>query len=141
MPKSCRSLLFGGIEPLTIVGSGASSLVPCPKESSPLPLGLSGLTSTPLVRSAAVPVPAPLAFVDQSMHGDPPSSVRFAPAVVTGFLTVPPTIGASISKLLWPPPTELASSVFGVEQAATGADTAFDPDAKTAALAEAAASV
>ena len=131
--------MFGGIEPLTIVGTGLFSLVPCPNESSPLPLALSGLTNTPLVRSAAVPVPAPVALVDQSMHGDDPSRVRFAPAVVTGFLTVPPTIGASISKLLWPPSTELALSVFAVAQIGVG--TALEPDASTTAITDAAPSV
>src|SRR6476469_690205 len=139
MPNLCRSLLFGGIEPLTIVGIGLFSLVPCPKESSPLPEALSELTRTPLARSAEVPVPAPLAFVDQSAHGDSPSTVRFAPAVIVGFLTVPPTIGASISKLLWPPSTPLESSVLAVAHA--GVDGAPGPAAKTTGLAAAAASV
>src|SRR5207248_2569649 len=68
----------------------------------------------PLVASASVPVPAPIAFVDQSMHGEAPSFVRFAPALKIGFLAVPPTIGASISKLLCPPETDVAFNVFGV---------------------------
>src|SRR5215467_5545367 len=36
-----RSLLFGGIEPDTTLTFGLSSLVPCPNELSPLPLGRS----------------------------------------------------------------------------------------------------
>jgi hypothetical protein len=98
---------------------------------------LSDLRSTPLVASASVPVPAPFAFVDQSMHGDVPSFVRFAPALKTGFLAVPPTIGASISKLLCPPETDVAFNVFAV--AHVGADT-LDPDANATQLTEAAAS-
>src|SRR5712692_3817311 len=98
MPKSCRSLLFGGIEPDTMVGFGSFSLVPWPKESSPVPDGLSAFTITPVVRSAVVPVPAPGAFVDQSTQGLRPSSVRFAPACAPSLLEL--GTAASISKLL-----------------------------------------
>src|SRR5205823_14610949 len=91
----------------------------------------------PLVASASVPVPAPIAFVDQSMHGEAPSFVRFAPALKIGFLAVPPTIGASISKLLCPPETDVAFNVFGV--AHVGAN-ALGPDANATQLADAAAS-
>src|SRR6266513_2151298 len=137
MPNFSRSLLLGGIEPLTIVGTAPFSLVPWPKASSPAPLSLSGLTITPLVLSASVPAPAPFAFVDQSMHGEDPSCVRFAPALKMGFLAVPPTIGASISKLLCPPETDVAFNVFGV--AHVGAN-ALGPDANATQLADAAAS-
>src|SRR2546421_12766866 len=41
--KRLRSLLFGGIEPETIVGLGSSSLEPCPRESSEVPDGLSSV--------------------------------------------------------------------------------------------------
>src|SRR5687767_6517390 len=40
-PNQLRSLLFGGIEPSTSVGTGSFSDVPSPKESSPPPLVLS----------------------------------------------------------------------------------------------------
>ena len=46
MPKNFRSLLFGGIDPLTMVGLASSSDVPWPNESSPDPVGLSAFVST-----------------------------------------------------------------------------------------------
>src|SRR5215208_4350749 len=62
MPNAFRSLLFGGIEPETIVGLGLSSAVPWPNASSPLPDGESFLASTPERKALSVP-PA-----NQSIH-------------------------------------------------------------------------
>src|SRR6266446_6595028 len=45
-----RSLLFGGIDPLTTLTLGPSSFVPCPKELSPDPLA----RSIPLFRPETV---------------------------------------------------------------------------------------
>src|SRR5215212_9073104 len=90
-PNFFRSLLFGGIAPLTMVGFAVSSFVPWPKLSSPPPLGLSSFASTPGRR--LVPVPP----ASQSMQSAGPSTFRLA-------LT-------SISKLL-------PVSVFAVEHAA-----------------------
>src|SRR5690349_2108960 len=45
-PNFLRSLLFGGMEPVTMVGLASFSALPWPKASSPPPLGLSLLAST-----------------------------------------------------------------------------------------------
>src|SRR5215218_244103 len=70
-PNALRSLLFGGIDPSTIVGFGLSSAVPWPKLSSFAPVGLSFLASTPERNALSVPL------VSQSMQ---PSvlTIRFA---------------------------------------------------------------
>ena len=61
-PNAFRSLLFGGIPPSTMDGIAVSSLVPFPKDSSPDPLGVSFLATTP--ERKPVPVPP----VSQSIH-------------------------------------------------------------------------
>ena len=71
-PKSFRSLLFGGIEPDTTVGTAVSSLLPWPNELSSVPLGWS------VSRSSAT--------LAQSMDGDPCSTVRFASVSISKWL-------------------------------------------------------
>src|SRR6266704_3214295 len=70
-PNTLRTLLLGGIEPLTMVGLASFSAVPLPKESSVDPAGLSAFASTPDRRSLPVP------FASQSIHGSGPSTFRF----------------------------------------------------------------
>src|SRR5215217_6274836 len=85
MPNALRSLLFGGMDPSTIVGLELFSAVPCPKLSSPEPVALSFLTSP---GRNEVPVPP----VSQSMQPDV-LTIRLAlvsisnalPARVAGF--------------------------------------------------------
>src|SRR5260370_5091354 len=121
-PKFDRSLLFGGIEPETMVGAGVFSFVPIPNESSPLPLGRSAFVTTLGMKTFDVPA------VSQSMQGAPPSTVRFA--------------SVSISKLL-------PVNVFAVGQVAAAARLAFccfalvapDPAPNTTANTTAAVSV
>src|SRR5512132_3597977 len=67
-----RSLLFGGMLPLTMVGTGVSSLVPWPNESSVDPDGLSALRCS-------------LTFAQSRAGGATPSTLRF-PSVISKLL-------------------------------------------------------
>src|SRR6266540_2218279 len=71
-PNAFRSLLFGGIEPVTMVGLAISSDVPWPKASSLAPVLGSLFAETPVLR----PLPVPPA--SQSIQGLAPSTFRFA---------------------------------------------------------------
>src|SRR5215472_12742189 len=66
------SLLFGGIDPLTTETAGLSSLVPCPNELSPLPLGRSKPGFRPATFCQSV-VPNVVGFV--SRLPSPPANV------------------------------------------------------------------
>src|SRR5215203_3618840 len=72
MPNAFRSLLFGGIEPVSTTGSAVSSFVPWVKDSSLAPLAVSSFQSTPSRKPVASPP------VSQSIDGEESSTLRFA---------------------------------------------------------------
>src|SRR6266516_1721199 len=79
------SLLFGGIEPETIVGLASFSDVPCPKESSPDPEPTSCLM---LTSESFTDAPFP---TSQSLQLEVlPSTARFAPLVPVSISNVLP---------------------------------------------------
>ncbi len=79
-PNAFRSLLFGGIEPVTMVGLALSSDVPWPKASSLAPLGTSFFATTP--DRKALPVPP----ASQSMQGLALSTFRLASTSISKLL-------------------------------------------------------
>src|SRR5918995_3566301 len=79
-PKVSRSLLFGGMLPLTTLGTAVSSLVPFPKELSPLPDGVSALRVSVTVAQSIDGAGSPT--------GEGSSTLRFASVSISKLLPV-----------------------------------------------------
>src|SRR5215212_9559629 len=107
-PNFFRSLLFGGIAPLTMVGFAVSSFVPWPKLSSPPPLGLSSFASTPGRR--LVPIPP----ASQSMQSAGPSTFRLALTSISKLLPVSVFAVEHAADAVAPPPA-MANTAMNVE--------------------------